>query len=150
MSAHPLRSVTRELQVRGACTEIELEFLSEAAIRQYLTHKYPGLDASSLALVIRQRTDGNPLFMVNVLEFMASRGELAAVEGTWGMTVPAERAATGIPASLQQLIEKQLELLDERTRGLLEAASIRGLECSTREIGYVTDSAAEDVESCFD
>ena len=83
VQGHPLRSLTRELKVRGACSEIELDFLSEDAIGHYITHQYPGLDASQLASLIRQRTDGNPLFMVNILEFISSKGELSEAAGKW-------------------------------------------------------------------
>jgi DNA-binding winged helix-turn-helix (wHTH) protein/tetratricopeptide (TPR) repeat protein len=148
--SHPLRSVTRELQVRGSCSEIALEFLSEQAIGQYLTQRYPGFDSSKLAAMIRQRTDGNPLFMVNILDFMAAKGELAIANGAWELTVPEERAVNDIPNSLQQLIEKQLELLSEHTRGLLQVASVAGLKFSTREIAGAAGLPPDEVESCFE
>ncbi len=146
--SHPLRSVTRELQVRGSCSEIALEFLSEAAIRQYLTLRYPGFDSSKLAAVIRRRTDGNPLFMVSMIEFMAAKGELTCTNGVWELTVPLEQAANSIPDSVQQLIEKQFDLLNERTRELLQTASIAGLIFTTREIAAITGSPTEEMASC--
>lgn len=148
--SHPLRSVTRELQVRGSCSEIALEFLSELGIGQYLTQRYPGVDASRLAAAIRLRTDGNPLFMVKMIEFMAAKGELACANGEWKLTVAPEQAANAIPDSLQQLIEKQFELLDERTRELLQAASIAGLIFMAREIATITGTPTEEVASCCD
>ena len=43
-----------------------------------------------------------------------------------------------------------MELLDGKTYRLLQVASVRGREFSTREIGHIANLPAEEVESCFD
>src|SRR5262249_7105476 len=40
-SRHPLRSVKPELQLHGHCAELALEFLSPAAVGQYLGRRFP-------------------------------------------------------------------------------------------------------------
>lgn len=42
LARHPFLEVKRDLEGRGACREIALEFLSAAEIEEYLTHEFPG------------------------------------------------------------------------------------------------------------
>src|SRR5258708_10021476 len=66
---HPLKSVKRELQAHGLCHELPLEYLSERAIDEYLTRRFSVQQFSPrLKRTIYQRTEGNPLFMVNLVE----------------------------------------------------------------------------------
>src|SRR5262249_1105461 len=82
VQGHPLRAVKQELQTRGYCTELLLDFLSEEEIVKYLEVRFASLSPSReggqgegasrsslqrLARIIHRRTDGNPLFMVTVV-----------------------------------------------------------------------------------
>jgi hypothetical protein len=42
VSAHPLKTVTRELQAHGLCHELWPDCLSEIAVGQYLADRFPG------------------------------------------------------------------------------------------------------------
>ena len=73
---HPLRDVQQALQMHGHCAELPLAFLSEAAVAEYLTRRLPGYqEPAALARIIHQRTDGNPLFMVHVVEELLTQGQ---------------------------------------------------------------------------
>jgi len=53
------------------CRELPLEYLTEAAVDQYLAVKLPGHRLPKwLTRLIHRRTEGNPLFMVNLLEYL--------------------------------------------------------------------------------
>src|SRR5690606_16974497 len=72
---HPLLSVKQNLQLHGLCAELPLAPLSEAAVATYLAARFPGLTPTDeLVQQVFQRTDGNPLFMINVVEHLVARG----------------------------------------------------------------------------
>jgi predicted ATPase len=80
--AHPLKALKQELQARGQCEEIGLRFLTAEEIRQYLQarfgrHRFP----AELGRAIYHSTDGNPLFMVNMVDYLVARGMIREVGG---------------------------------------------------------------------
>src|SRR5712692_6945343 len=117
-NGHPLREVTQELQLHGECAQLALGWLTEMAVAEYLTVRFgggaqhrPGFSTGhvpfqSLAQVIHQHTEGNPLFMVNVVEHVMAQGALVQVEGRWVLRGGVEEVAGGVPENLRQMIEK--------------------------------------------
>src|SRR5262249_7122425 len=62
--AHPVHTVTQELQVHGHSVALPLTLLSEEAVALYLARCLPGLPrVDQLARLVHQRTEGHPLFM---------------------------------------------------------------------------------------
>ena len=90
VSGHPLKGVKQELALHGHCAELALEGLSEGAVAEYLAVRFPGGDWRELARVIHRRTEGQPLFMVNVgKETHGARdadraGRAVGMEGEYG------------------------------------------------------------------
>jgi predicted ATPase len=85
-SGHPLKTVKQALQLHGQCEELRLELLTEAAVAQYLTARFAGNQApTKLARMVHRRTDGNPLFMVNMVDHMVRQGWVVEVDGRWEM-----------------------------------------------------------------
>jgi DNA-binding winged helix-turn-helix (wHTH) protein/predicted ATPase len=144
---HPLKGVKRELQAHGLCQELPLEYLSEAAIADYLATRFPVHQfPARLKRSIYQRTDGNPLFLVNLLEYLIDHKIIVEEQGIWKLGVELSEVEKGVPANLRQLIEKQIERLSPDERAVLEAASIAGMECSTVAIAAGLDMDMETVE----
>src|SRR5439155_869821 len=83
-AAHPLKPVKQELQVHGHCEEMPLEFLSLSAVDQYLLQRFPGHRfPPELARVLHRTTDGNPLFLVNTIDYLVGQGQLREGDGLW-------------------------------------------------------------------
>jgi DNA-binding winged helix-turn-helix (wHTH) protein/predicted ATPase len=131
-TAHPLRWVKHELQVHGYCDEIPLEFLSVTAVDQYLSRRFPGHGLPpELASVLHRNTDGNPLFLVNTIDYLIGQGQLQQeVDGRWRLSGPPEDIASRAPETLWQLVEKQVEALGADEQAVLVAASVAGVEFS--------------------
>ena len=71
-SGHPLQAVKHELEMHQQCTEVALAFLSEAAVAEYLACRFPDRQLpAELPRAIHTRTEGNALFMVNVVDELA-------------------------------------------------------------------------------
>jgi DNA-binding winged helix-turn-helix (wHTH) protein/predicted ATPase/energy-coupling factor transporter ATP-binding protein EcfA2 len=147
LGAHPLRGVKRELQAHRLCHELPLEYLSEEQVAQYLAARFHGRQLPSrLRQTIYRRTDGNPLFMVNLVEYLIDHKLVVEEEGLWRLCVECSEVEHGVPSSIKELIEKQIERLSTDERGVLEAASATGMEFSTVAIAAGLDMPVDWVE----
>ncbi len=130
-SAHPLRSVKRELELHGHCEELALEFLGVMAVAEYLDRRFSHQQfPADLSLVLHRATDGNPLFLVNTVEDLIAREQVRDVGGRWELSVPAHAIAPEAPETLWQMVERQLDRLTPRERAMLAVASVAGTEFS--------------------
>jgi len=144
---HPLKAVKHELQAHGLCNEIPLEYLGEETVAQYLNARFPGNQLPRrLARLVHRRTEGNPLFMVNVVEYLVDERTIANEQGTWTVRGDLSQAELGVPDSVRHLIERQIERLSPDERTVLEAASVVGMECSSVAIAAGLDTSTEWVE----
>jgi predicted ATPase len=147
LSDHPLEALKRALLIHHLCREIALKPLGEAEVVQYLASESGGAAvAESLARLIYRHTEGNPLFMVAVLQHMQDRGLIAVENGTWQIRVPLEKIDLEAPESLRQMIELQIERLSEEERRVLEVASVTGALFTTSVGGTAGDADAESFE----
>jgi predicted ATPase len=146
-NGHPLLGFTAELQVHGQCAELRLERLSEAEIDEYLGRRFPAsVLPTQLAQVLHQRTEGNPLFLVNVVEDLIAQGCLREVEGSWGLYSGLEVIQERIPENLRQFVAQQGTRLSAEEQQTLEAASIAGTEFSAAAVAAALATDTEAVE----
>ena len=148
VQAHPLRTILTELRQHGQCVELALDFLSEADVVAYPGQRFedPRL-AASLARVLHQRTTGNPLFLIAVVdELVRQQVVLEGPEG-WEVRAGVEPITAMVPATLRALIEIELAHLRSEDQTLLEATSVAGVECSAATVAAAVERAEEDVEA---
>ncbi len=132
VSGHPLKSVKQELLAKQQCEELPLEYLSKAAVAKYLSIRFPmNRFPAELAGLIHDRTEGNPLFMVNAADYLVTEGLIVKNEERWDLIVDIEKVEVGVPNSIKQMIEKQFDHLDAEQQRTLEAGSVAGAEFST-------------------
>jgi DNA-binding winged helix-turn-helix (wHTH) protein/predicted ATPase len=132
VSGHPLKAVKQELLAKQLCKELPLEYLTEAAVYDYLAVTFPGNRfPSGLAGLIHKRTDGNPLFMVNATNYLLESGFIVLRDNTWELRVDIANVELGVPDNIKQMIERHMDHLDAETQRTLEAASVAGVEFST-------------------
>ncbi|HEV8713986.1 MAG TPA: AAA family ATPase, partial [Candidatus Binatia bacterium] len=151
VQGHPLRAVKQELQTRGYCAELLLDFLSEEEVAQYLAVRFPGEATGrsplhGLARVIHRRTDGNPLFMINVVNDLVAQCALGQSDSRWELQERVEEVEGRVPESLQQLIEQQIERLGPQAQHLLEVASVAGAEFSAAAVAAGMETEVDVVE----
>jgi hypothetical protein len=113
---HPLRALKDELEVHQQCQELRLKLLGEAEVALYLARRFAsdGAQFSRLAPAIYQRTDGNALFMVNVVDYLVAQG----------LQLDASKIET--PRNIRQMIERNLRRLDAEQQAVLESAGVAG------------------------
>jgi len=128
---HPLHTVKQELQVHGHSTELSLTLLSPKAVGDYLAARFtsaPQLPLGALARFIHRRTEGNPLFMVNMVDDLVSHGRISRSDGQWVLPGELEEMEPEVPENLRQMIEKRAERLSPEEQRILETASVTGTE----------------------
>jgi predicted ATPase/DNA-binding winged helix-turn-helix (wHTH) protein len=126
---HPLATLTQELQIHGHSQELPLTLLTKAAVRTYLTARLPGAAITDeLAQCIHQRTEGNPLFMVTMVDYVVAQDMSGALMGSRNPPVRLVEAARGMPESLRQMLERRFDRLRPEEQGVLEVGSVVGNE----------------------
>ena len=146
---HPLRRAARSLCLHRQAVDVPLHELTHEDVRAYLELRFPAAPfAADLAPVIREYTDGTPLFMVAVIDHLVSRGSILETSPGWALVVAPVLAELPIPEEAQQLIQLQLDGLAPAERAVVEAASVAGSDFSVSVLAAAINADAESVESC--
>ena len=144
LHAQYLRDLVRDLRVRQRCGELLLELLSVQDVASYLQGRLGGEVADSLAAGVFRRANGNPLFMVNLVEDLLQRQLLVRDDNRWTVEPQAQTLEQAVPETLRSLISRRLQPLAPAERLTLECASVVGLEFSVGALApmleYTTDS----------
>jgi predicted ATPase len=126
---HPLKALKQDLLLRRLCLEIELTPLKRTAVSQLLIRKFEQeVLPLGLADFVYQRSEGNPLFVIAVVEHLIAERVLVRriVDGKaeWEKCEPLPETEAGVPDQLVRMIELAIERLSEQEQRLLEAASL--------------------------
>ena len=151
---HPLRTMKQELELHRYCEELRLKLLTEEDVVDYLAKRLSSNGSrrfDSLARVIHERTDGNPLFMVNVVDYLlddagllANSLEVSAAD--WAETLHVYRLYA--LRSIRQMIERNLERLKPDEQAVLEGASVAGAEFSSASVAAALECPQNEIEAC--
>jgi serine/threonine protein kinase/predicted ATPase len=146
-SRHPFGPVKLELQARGVCREVALPFLSRDDLTQYLALAYAGHRfPEEFADVLHARTEGNPLFLVDLLRYLSDRGVIVREHGASVLARAVPDLQSELPESVRSMIQKKVDQLRRADRRLLMAASVQGREFDSAVVARVLDREPADVE----
>jgi predicted ATPase len=124
IKSHPFLRVRSDLLGRGGCTEISVRLLDSKDIEQHLALEHPGAQfPDDYAAFIHAKTEGNPLFIRELLHSPAGLGD-----------------------SIRNLIQAKLDRLDDTHRQLLVTASVQGREFDSAVLAKSMRMDAGDVE----
>jgi len=145
---HPLATLTQELRLHAHSQELPLTLLTKAAVRAYLTARLPGAAITDeLAQCIHQRTEGNPLFMVNMVDYVVAQDMPSALGGSRNQPVSLAEAAHGMPESLRQMLEHRFDRLRPEEQGVLEVGSVVGNEFAAAVVAAGLGGDVEQIEA---
>ncbi len=151
---HPFLQVTRELQPRGILHRLSLEFLSWDDVQQYVHLEFPkNRFGDEFHRLIYEKTEGSPLFMVDLLRYLRDQDVIALRDDVWELTREVNEIQQAIPASVRSMIDRKIDQLSEEERRILIAASVQGAEFDSAVVARVLgiDAAeAEDVLARLD
>jgi predicted ATPase len=147
LAQHPLRLVVQKLAASRLAAEIAVEELGADAVADYLRTRFAGgRFPSDVARLLRTRSDGNPLFMVTLVDHLLAHGAIVERDARWQVEKGFRERLAGVPESLRLSIEQQLERLTAQERQILEGASLAGMEFSTATAAAAADRGTADVE----
>ncbi|MCP3962482.1 MAG: AAA family ATPase [bacterium] len=142
---HPLKAVHQNLRIHRQCVDLELRGLERKALEEYLERRLgTGQRSANLVELFVRLTDGNPLFLLTMVEDLLEREQLVERDGFWQLDQEAGELA--IADSLQQMIQEKLEALSEEDQRLLEAASVAGMEFSAAVVASAVEEEVAEVE----
>ncbi|MGA2046742.1 MAG: AAA family ATPase [Terracidiphilus sp.] len=131
----PLQGLKEDLLMRRLCIEMPLDPLKKAAARALIGREL-GQEGLPPGLVdfVYQRSEGNPLFVIAIVEHLVAQGVLVRSEanrsgpvgqtGLWELRVPFPETEAGLPEQLARMVELEIERLSEDEQRMLEAASL--------------------------
>ena len=149
LNEHPVRMLKQELLQCQQGTETLLEFLTPRILGEYIIQRFPAQESAALqqlAQAIDRHTDGHPLFMVMVADYLEQERLLEPLVAQLAASVEKPKITLGLPEGLRQLIELQFKRLPEEYQQLLEAASVAGTEFTVNALAAGLDSQIDRVE----
>ena len=144
---HPLRTMVQDLQRHGYARDLPLALLNAEAVATYLAGRFPRQQfPAALVPWLHQRTDGQPLFLVTLVQALLERGVLYEHDGCWTVQEGLDALALQVPESLRQLLEQQTTRLPPEAQRVLEVASVAGVEFVAAAVAAGLEVAAATVE----
>src|SRR5262249_52021026 len=109
-------------------------------------HRFP----EEFAAVLYARTEGNPLFLVDLLRYLRDRGVIFQASDGWALARAVPDLLRELPESIRGMIQRKVDQLSEGDRQLLMAASVQGTEfdsaVAARVVGRDTAAVEERLE----
>jgi predicted ATPase len=148
---HPLKGLKQDLVTRKLGVEMDLQPLPKSAVGEYLArHLNQAKAPVGLTGFLHQHSEGNPLFMIAVLEHLIAQDYLRRQDELWQLTVPLAEIDMGVPSALSALIALQIERLDASDQRLLEAASLIGVVFPAWSAAAALNEDLEEIEDQYE
>ena len=98
ITGHPLRAVTQELRLRRQGESSRSRFCARRTSRRtWRSGSATRPFLPELAAAVHRRTDGNPLFMVRVVDELVALGVISEEQGGWRLVKPLAETAGAVP-----------------------------------------------------
>jgi tetratricopeptide (TPR) repeat protein len=125
--SHPLSAALAELRRVSTYGRVLLRGLNADEVRRMLESITRESVPWGLAEAVHRQTEGNPLFVQEVVRYLVEEGLITRKEGRWRPTkdTPLEMS---IPEGLRDVIGKRLSLLSPECNQVLAVASVIGRE----------------------
>lgn len=148
---HAFLQVRPTLEQRGLLTEVVLGFLSREDLERYLALEFPGERLfGDLAAQIHDRTEGSPLFVVDIVRDLRSRGVVSQRDGRWTVNKSSEEIGRELPGSIRSLIERKVGRLEAEEQTILLAASVQGEEFDAAIVARALDADPAELEESLE
>jgi DNA-binding CsgD family transcriptional regulator len=127
---HPLSNTLGELARHPNFSRFVLRGLREEDVGSFIQSKAGFTPHKDLVEAVHAQTEGNPLFLTQVIELLLQEGELTS-EGA----VDGRELTVQIPPGVREVIGRRLNRLSERCNQVLTVASVIGREFGVDLLG---------------
>ncbi|GMU66689.1 MAG: hypothetical protein AMXMBFR36_29630 [Acidobacteriota bacterium] len=144
---HPLRQLLRGLSLgHQAWSDLEPEPFGRDEVAAYLRRELGVEPPEELVDFALRRTEGNPLFLLNVVNHLIQDGAVERVGGQLVLKRSLPSIERVVPEGIAAVIRQKVERLDDADRRLLEAASVEGETFSSLVAARLAGVDAVDAE----
>jgi predicted ATPase/DNA-binding winged helix-turn-helix (wHTH) protein len=145
---HPLKTVKQELAAHGLSVEIPLGGLSRPAVAAYVAQRrWAPADYEAVAAFVYRRTEGHPLFMVQVVDYLERHYLVPGAAPTAADRSGDPAIDQVVPQELQDLLEAQLGRLSATEQQVLEVGSVAGAEFVVASVAAGMPTEPDGVEA---
>ncbi|MFB3097343.1 MAG: AAA family ATPase, partial [Dehalococcoidia bacterium] len=135
---HPLAETLGELTRERLFQRVLLRGLSQQDVGRFI-EVAAGVDPpSGLVGAVHTQTEGNPLFVTEVVRLLVQEGELTQESG------PRDSWTVRIPEGVREVIGRRLNRLSQRCNETLTIASVIGREFELRQLAPLVEDMSED------
>ncbi len=145
---HPLSGALADLRRSSAFLRIGLRGLSVDEVHRMMQQVRGQEIAWSRAEAIHRQTEGNPLFVQEVLRYLVEEGLWYAKGAQWVRTDDGN-PESGIPEGLCDVIGKRLSRLSEATNRVLAIAAVIGREFRLDVLQQIAQVPQDELESAL-
>ncbi len=125
----------KEALMENVNAEIVLGNLSYLGTREMISAIFPNMERSDkLDGLVYKVTNGNPLFIEELLKFLIQKGFIYYQKGNWGKI---EIQESDIPQSLEEVILERFRSLDKTTQELISKAAVIGQDFNIGLLHYL-------------
>ncbi len=144
---HPLRAALASLG-RGDLpwSEIAPAPFAETEVAAFLARELGAPPPPELTAFALRRTEGNPLFLLNVLNHLLQSGAVTREGNRVLLQRSLDSMERIVPEGIVALIRDKVERLDEADKRLLSVASIEGREFTAAVVAELTDRDEMEIE----
>jgi predicted ATPase len=139
--------MVQELRGRGQAVELRMDLLPSEEVAAYVASRLRGSVADALAAFVHERTEGNALFMVNIVEHLVQQRLVVQRAGQWRLRPGAAAIVASLPEGLRQFLMRRIENLQPEARWVLDAASVVGEEFAVNMVAAGAECPVADVEA---
>ncbi|HKA22866.1 MAG TPA: protein kinase [Blastocatellia bacterium] len=151
LNNHPFLPVKLDMQGRGLCHELPLEFLTLEDVEGYLSLEFPNHQfPKQFATLIYTKTEGSPLFMADVVRYLRDKKVIGSEGGRWALVQSVPEIETDLPETVRSMIQRKIGQLSEEDRSLLVGASVQGYEFDSTLVARALNLDPADVEERFE
>jgi predicted ATPase len=135
---HPLTEALAELTRERSLSRLLLRGLNRDDVAHFLAATTGMVSSHMLVETVYTQTEGNPLFLTEVVRLLAQEGEITSEH-----VPPPQRLTLGLPAGVREVIGKRLNRLSSPCNQLLTIAAVVGREFSLKEAVRLLDEPLE-------
>jgi tetratricopeptide (TPR) repeat protein len=136
---HPLTETLGELTKERLFQRVLLRGLSEDDVGRFIEFVSGIRPPAGLVKAVHQQTEGNPLFMTEVVRLLVQEGEL-----TQERVKDRDSWSVRIPEGVREVIGRRLNRLSARCNEALTIAAMIGREFELRQLRRLVEDTSED------
>ena len=125
----PMKACRLDLQAHSISADIHIDLLTQPEVEQYLNDLYsPNIFPKDLSQIIFRKTEGHPLFITSLMQFLATQNVISREDNVWSVRKSLSESDMEMPENVRSMIRTKMETLPEEDRRILQYASIEGEE----------------------